>query len=454
MKIYNLFPLLAGPLDTWAPHLERAASMGFDWVFVNPIQKLGRSNSLYSIADYFAINKVLLSPGSKRAPDDQVRAMAETAEGLGLSLMIDLVINHCAEDSALVKEHPDWFVHEHGRVAHPFCIEENGTKVVWRDLAQFDHQQALRKPDAADGLLAYYVRMVEHLIGLGFRGFRCDAAYQIPTELWRRLIERIRKTYPDTLFVAETLGCTPAQTRDTASAGFDAIFNSAKWWDFHGNWLLEQYESTRQIAPSIGFPESHDTRRMFEEFEGNVDALRQRYLFTALFASGVMIPMGFEYGFRKRLDVVSSTPNDWEQPNVDITAFIAQVNAIKDRVPTLAGEGRIERLDYPDPSILVLRKHAVAGPDQVLLVLNKDPWNRQRFYAEDLHRLIHSPAPLLDLSPDWAMDHLPTPFEFWLGPGMARVLVATGPETPAQRSPKEIPSGGRRQVLAETAAAL
>lgn len=431
MKIYNLFPLLAGPLDAWAPHLERAAAMGFDWVFVNPIQQLGRSNSLYSIADYFAVNKALLSRRSPLAADDQVRAMAATAKALGLSLMIDLVINHCAEDSPLVKTHPEWFVREHGRVVNPFCIEDNGTKVVWRDLAQFDHRQALLKPDAPDGLLDFYVRVVEHLIGLGFQGFRCDAAYQIPTELWRRLIERIRRTHPETVFVAETLGCTPAQTQDTASAGFDAVFNSAKWWDFHGNWLLEQYESTRRIAPSIGFPESHDTRRLFEEFEGNADALRQRYLFTAFFSSGVMIPMGFEYGFRKRLDVVDTKPGDWEEPNVDLTEFIARVNAIKDRVPLLTGEGRIERLEYSDPAILVLRKHAAEGSGQALLVLNTDPWSRQRFYTDDLYRLIQSAAPLRDLSPDWAMEYLPTPFEFWLGPGMARILVASEAETAA-----------------------
>jgi starch synthase (maltosyl-transferring) len=128
MLIYNLFPLLAGPFDQWQPHLERAATMGFDWVFVNPIQQLGRSGSLYSIADYFTINEALLQPDSKLKADDQVRAMAKTAEQHGLSLMIDLVINHCAEDSDLVNSHPDWFARKHGRIAHPinhFCIEDN-----------------------------------------------------------------------------------------------------------------------------------------------------------------------------------------------------------------------------------------------------------------------------------------------------------------------------------------
>ncbi|KAA6186284.1 alpha-amylase [Thiohalocapsa marina] len=424
MNVYNLFPLLAGPFEHWQPHLERAASMGFDWVFVNPIQQLGRSGSLYSIADYFAINPALSQTTDVDDAKAQVRAMARRAEASGLSLMIDLVINHCADDSSLVQQHPDWFLRERGRIAHPYCIEDSGNKVVWRDLAQFDHRRALQQPDHPDGLLAYCVRMVEHLVGLGFRGFRCDAAYQIPADFWRRLITHIRAAHPDTVFVAETLGCSPEQTRETASAGFDAIFNSSKWWDFHGDWLLEQYAATRHIAPSIGFPESHDTRRMFDEFQGNADALRQRYLFTALFASGVMIPIGFEYGFRRRLDVVATTPDDWETPNLDLTGFIGQVNAVKRRVPLLSGEGPIDRLDYPDPSILVLRKQAADGPGQALLVLNRDPWTRQRFYTENLHHLIHSPGPIRDLSPDWPMEDLPTPFEFWLGPGMARVLVS------------------------------
>lgn len=99
MKIYNLFPLLAGPLPQWTPHLERAAAMGFDWVFVNPIQPPGQSGSLYSIRDYFGVNPALLTPGSRKRPETQLKEMVKVAEKLGLRLMIDLVINHCAVDS-------------------------------------------------------------------------------------------------------------------------------------------------------------------------------------------------------------------------------------------------------------------------------------------------------------------------------------------------------------------
>lgn len=201
MKIYNLFPRLAGQFKDWTPHLERASRMGFDWVFVNPIQVLGQSRSLYSIADHFAINATFVAPGTDRSPEEQVRAMVAEADRLGLGMMIDLVINHCAKDSRLVHEHPDWFVRDGDAVASAFCVESDGNRVVWHDLAQFDHRDS---PDRA-GLLAYCVKMVEYLIDLGFRGFRCDAAYQIPRPVWEHLITHIRKAHPDVIFVAETL---------------------------------------------------------------------------------------------------------------------------------------------------------------------------------------------------------------------------------------------------------
>src|SRR5690349_2910938 len=139
MVLYNLFPLLAGPFSKWAPHLKRAAGMGFDWVFCNPIQQLGASKSLYSIADYFAFNPVLLDSGSKASPQEQFQQMRQEARQAGVKLMIDLVINHCAIDSHLTKEHPEWFVREpDGSVAKAFCMH-NQQKVVWQDLAQFDH---------------------------------------------------------------------------------------------------------------------------------------------------------------------------------------------------------------------------------------------------------------------------------------------------------------------------
>jgi starch synthase (maltosyl-transferring) len=416
--------------------------MGFDWIFVNPIQVLGQSRSLYSIADHFAINPAFVASDTGRTPEEQVRAMVAEADRLGLGMMIDLVINHCAKDSRLVKEHPDWFVRDGDEVASAFCVESNGNRVVWHDLAQFDHRGS---PDRA-GLLAYCIAMVEYLVALGFHGFRCDAAYQIPRPVWEHLIAHIRKAHPDIVFVAETLGCSPEQTRATAAAGFDAIFNSSKWWDFEGGWLLDQYEQTRRLVPSISFPESHDTERLFNESGANPDAMKQRYLFAALFSAGVMIPIGFEHGFRRRLDVVETRPEDWEGTPLDLTDFIAEVNRIKDRFPVFRQEGPIEWLHHPNPAILLLRKGSDTGRDTALIALNKDPWNHQHLSIDDICQVARTPDPMLDVSPESPIDRLPTPFELELGPGMGRVWVTPAVHSESESSSAERPNEDRTRA--------
>src|ERR1035441_7282450 len=102
--------------------------------------------------------------------------------------------------------------------------------------------------------------------------------------------------------------------------GFDYILNSSKWWNFQSAWLLAQYQLTREVTSSISFPEDHDTDRLFQEMNGNIAGLKQRCLFASFFSSGSLIPIGFEFGFRKRLHVVQTRPEDWETTNVDLRA--------------------------------------------------------------------------------------------------------------------------------------
>ncbi len=420
MIVYNLFPLLAGPFQRWTEHFKRAAAMGFDWVFVNPIQYPGYSGSIYSICDHFRYNPLLLDTASGVREEDQVREMVAQAHGCGLKMLIDLVINHCAFDAPLTRQHPDWFKHIDGALAHPSCKQGDKT-IVWGDLVQFDHSHT-RDPE---GLYGYCRNLVEHLLELGFDGFRCDAAYQVPARFWHRLIHEVKARRREAVFLAETLGCTADQTKQTARAGFDYIFNSAKYWDFEESWLLEQYALTREIAPSIAFPESHDTERLAAELNGNVAGLKQRYLFAAIFSSGVLMPVGFEFGFRKRMHVVETRPQDWETTGIDLRPFVGAVNRIKREHRIFLEECPQSVLPYSNPNILLLWKASTRGPAESLLILNKDVTHHQEFTTDRFRRYIQAGAPLRDVSPEHPMEYIHEPFHYALRPGQGIVLVTS-----------------------------
>ncbi len=220
--------------------------------------------------------------------------------------------------------------------------------------------------------MTYWQDLVKFNIGLGFKGFRCDAAYKVPSDLWSLLIKGAKSLSPQISFFAETLGCRLREVEALAHSGFDYLFNSSKWWDFHQEWLLQQYEEFRQIAPSISFPESHDTPRLAKEVGGRVEIIKLRYLFAAFLSRGILMPIGYEYGFQKRLNVLRTRPSDWEEPAFDLTKFITEVNRMKASSPILNEEGPIERLSPAKGRVVILVKSSERFPGKVLALINSD----------------------------------------------------------------------------------
>ncbi len=367
--IYNLFPPLFGPIPRWEEHLDRIAAMGFTWIYLNPISTPGLSGSLYAVKDYFTINP-LFHPDSGESPEQALKHFLKAAGRRNLKVMLDLVINHTAVDSPLTYEHPEWYAKDkEGRIKNPSCIDPaDATQItVWGDLAELEYWP----PPDPEGLLHYWDRVVSYYLGLGFAGFRADAAYKIPGDFWARLIQEARSLDPEVQFFAETLGCRLKELDQLSSAGFDFIYNSSKWWDFRQDWCLKQYNRFRHLAPSISFPETHDTERLAKQSGGIPEVARQRYLFAAFFSTGLMIPAGFEFGFQKRLHVVKTRPQDWETPTYDMSLYISQVNRLKKNCPVLLEEGPMMQVDAGDQGeVVLLLKSREARPGRVLAVIN------------------------------------------------------------------------------------
>lgn len=369
--IYNLFPRHFSTIDEWSGTVPHVKGMGFNALFVNPFHEAGFSGSLYAVKDYFRLNSLFLRTGQDPADFGPLKKFAADCRAAGLELIMDLVINHTAIDSPLVKQHPAWYKHDpSGAVSCPFAIDpgDSGKVTVWGDLASIDNEGSGDRESLWkfwDDVVAYYQTM-------GIQGFRCDAAYQVPSSLWKWLIARAKQRNGRSVFYAETLGCRLDQVEALRGCGFDYLFNSVKWWKYDQNWALDQHAANRNIAPSIGFAESHDTERLASVPPGTEQVQRSRYAFSALFSAGLLMPMGFEYGATTRIDVVRGTPANVDEKKWDMTQWIRAMNRLKLSVPVLAEEGSWRALCDYDHVYLFLEKSSERGNKPAYVCINKN----------------------------------------------------------------------------------
>ena len=179
--------------------------------------------------------------------------------------MLDLVVPHVAREARLVQERPDWFRWQDGQPAAPVLANPTDPRHPrhMSDLAELELGRRELWPAQAEHFLGF----IRHYLELGASGFRCSSAYKVPPELWRWLIGAARDTHKDAVFLAAALGCSFDQVRPLAGCGFDLIFDSSCWWDFHAHWFLDQNDELRRIAPTVAFPEDHNTPRLAERFD-------------------------------------------------------------------------------------------------------------------------------------------------------------------------------------------
>jgi starch synthase (maltosyl-transferring) len=331
---------------------------------------------------------------------------------------MDLVINHSSIDCSLIETHKNWYhVTETGELERPGAWE-NGKRVIWGDLATFNIENS---PDK-ENLWNYFLNLCRHYLKMGFNGFRCDAAYQINSEFWLFLISNLKKEFGEIYFLAETLGCTPVQIQALSNCGFDYIFNSSKWWNFNDPWCLEQSELTRNIAPSISFPETHDTQRLMFESMNNEVIFLQRLYFEAIFSKGFMITTGLEYGFTKKIDTVKTTWRDWENTGLDYTKNIRRIIDIKMALKPLHEESPIAVIDQSNwMNIFCFIK--TWDNVKVLVIMNKDINRSHNLFLNNLNNLLGSDK-IKDYSPENKLTGYIKELNIQLKPGELKIFAS------------------------------
>jgi glycogen debranching enzyme len=97
-----------GPMSGWDKHLAEASRRGYNFIHYTPLQERGESGSPYSILDQYKFDHELLTPGSTDGGvEETTKMMLHAKEKYGLGSVTDVVLNHTANNSPWLEEHPE-----------------------------------------------------------------------------------------------------------------------------------------------------------------------------------------------------------------------------------------------------------------------------------------------------------------------------------------------------------
>ena len=80
---------------------------GYNMLHFTPIQKLGHSNSAYSLCDQHKLNTTFSGPGAEASYNDVRRIIESVRSEWGMVSICDIVLNHTANETAWLADHPE-----------------------------------------------------------------------------------------------------------------------------------------------------------------------------------------------------------------------------------------------------------------------------------------------------------------------------------------------------------
>jgi glycosidase len=209
--IYEIYPRAfsaSGDFNGITARLDELQDLGVNILWLMPIHPIGEKlrkgtlGSPYAIKDYYGINPEF------GTADDFKRLVTE-AHKRNLKVILDLVANHTAWDSVMMK-HPEFYKQDaSGKIIPP--VPE------WTDVAGLNYANPKLRQYMID-MLKFWVK------DFGVDGFRCDVAYMVPTDFWEQARTELEKVNPNIMMLAE------ASKPELLVKAFDIDYS----WPLHG----------------------------------------------------------------------------------------------------------------------------------------------------------------------------------------------------------------------------
>ncbi len=381
--------------------LADIASMGFDVLYLPPIHPIGsthrkgRNNALVAGPDDpgspWAIGS---SEGGHTAVHPELGTLGDfdrfvaMANRLGIEIALDIAFQ-ASPDHPWVREHPSWFRH---RPDGSIKYAENPPK-QYQDIFPLDFESRdWRNLWAA--LRDVFVFWVAH----GVRIFRVDNPHTKSFRFWEWCIAQVQHEHPDTVFLAEAF-TRPAIMRYLAKAGFSQSYTYFTWRNTAHelrSYLTELTTTDLQefMRPNF-FANTPDILHEYLQRGGRA-AFEVRLLLAATLSASYGIYSGFELcehlpvreGSEEYLDSekYQIRARDWNARG-HIKELICHLNAIRHHHPALQRNDTLRFHETDNPELLAYSKSDESG-DNVLVVVNTDPWHLQHGWV----RLTGEPA--------------------------------------------------------------
>ncbi|GLJ90255.1 alpha-1,4-glucan:maltose-1-phosphate maltosyltransferase 1 [Streptomyces poonensis] len=395
---YEFFPRSEGTPDrphgtfrTAARRLDAIAAMGFDVVYLPPVQPIGHTwrkgpnNTLAAGPDDVGVPWAI---GSAEGGHDAIHPQLGTLEDfdhfvhrageLGLEVALDFALQ-CSPDHPWVEKHPEWF---HHRPDGSIAYAENPPK-------KYQDIYPLAFDADFDGLVAETLRILRHWMAHGVRIFRVDNPHTKPVVFWERVLGDINATDPDVLFLAEAF-TRPAMMHTLAAVGFQQSYTYFTWRNTKQELTEYLTELTGRAAAYMRpnfFVNTPDILHAYLQHGGR-PAFEVRAVLAATLSPAWGVYSGYELcentpakpGSEEYLnsEKYQLRPRDWdtaEREGRSIAPLLRRLNEIRRSSPALRQLRDLHFHHADQDAVIVYSKRA--GSNTVVVVANLDPHHTQ-----------------------------------------------------------------------------
>ena len=324
--------------------------------------RMGRYGSPFAALDFYSVDPALAEFDGRTTPREQFVELADAIHARGARLFIDIPINHTGWASQLMAHHPDWFVRNEDGTFH----SPGAWGVVWADLVKLDYGQRELWQEMAEVFL-YWCRQ-------GVDGFRCDAGYFVPQPVWQYIAAKVRREFPDTVFLLEGLGGPIPVMLDLLGEGglnwaYSELFQNTGREAMDG-YLPQAIAQSAAQGYQVHFAETHDNARLAAVSPAWA---RLRTAVAALCspAGGWGLTCGAEWFATEQIRVHGATDlREGAVPNQ--VAAIAALQRLLQQ-PAFAAGATLQLLTTSSGAGVALRRSSRDGRQSLLILMNLDP---------------------------------------------------------------------------------